>query len=37
MPSTEQGSRPYFRPLKDIKIQKITILPKGTPAAPAGS
>lgn len=33
LPSTEQGSRPYFRPLKDIKIQKITISPKGQPAA----
>ena len=35
LPSTEQGSRPYFRPLKDVKIQKITITPKGAPAPPA--
>jgi len=35
LPSTEQGSRPYFRPLKDVKIQKITITPKGAPATPA--
>ena len=35
LPSTEQGSRPYFRPLKDVKIQKITISPKNSPGTPA--
>jgi cyclophilin family peptidyl-prolyl cis-trans isomerase len=35
LPSTEQGSRPFFRPLKDVKIQKITITAKGDPAAPS--
>ena len=34
LPSTEQGSRPYFRPLKDVKIQKVTITPKDTQPAP---
>ena len=26
LPSSERTSRPFFRPLKDIKIQKVTIL-----------
>ncbi len=34
LPSTEQGSRPYFRPLKDVKIQKVTIMPKDIQPAP---
>ena len=37
LPSNEQGSRPFFRPLKDIKIQKITISQKGQAPAAAGS
>jgi cyclophilin family peptidyl-prolyl cis-trans isomerase len=36
LPSTEQGSRPFFRPLKDIKIQKITISAKPSAPAPVG-
>lgn len=36
LPSTEQGTRPFFRPLKEIKIQKITISAKELPAGQVG-
>jgi peptidyl-prolyl cis-trans isomerase B (cyclophilin B) len=37
VPSTEQGGRPFFKPLKDVQIRKISISEKGAAPAPAGS
>jgi cyclophilin family peptidyl-prolyl cis-trans isomerase len=30
LPSSEQASRPFFKPLKDVHIRKISIVEKGT-------
>ncbi len=32
LPSTQQASRPYYKPLKDVRIRKVVIAEKGTAA-----
>ena len=35
LPSSQQASKPYFKPLKDVRIQKVTISER-VPSAPQG-